>query len=57
MPEYVYSNSPHPIGTIERLADGRWRASTRHTLIGHFPDREAAFEALHAALEQIHDNE
>jgi hypothetical protein len=48
---YVYvGDSPHPAGTAERQPDGRWRASTRHKLIGHFPDRDSAVEAVHEAL-------
>jgi hypothetical protein len=49
--EYIYSDGPHPIGTVEQLADDRWRASTRHTPLGCFPDRDSAIEAVHATLD------
>ncbi len=51
-PTYVYSDGPHPIGTVERVGD-RWRASTRHTLLGiEFPDRKSAVEAVHETLDR-----
>jgi hypothetical protein len=52
-PVYIYgSDSVHPIGTIELLPSGRWRAATRSLLIGStFADRYEAAEAVHIAVE------
>jgi hypothetical protein len=48
---YVYEGV-HVAGTVERLANGCWRASTRHQLLGtDYPDRDSAIEAVHAALD------
>jgi hypothetical protein len=52
MTRYVYADDGvHPIGTVEQIDDGRWRASTRHRLLGHFETRDEAVEAVHAALD------
>jgi hypothetical protein len=49
---YVYVDGVHCAGTVERMADGRWRASTRHALLGtDFPDRASAIGAVHAAID------
>jgi hypothetical protein len=49
---YVYSGQ-HVAGTVERVAANRWRASTRHALLGaDYHNREAALAALHAALDR-----
>ena len=45
---YVYSDGPHPIGTVSLVGDC-WRASTRHELLGYFDTRDEAIEAVHAA--------
>lgn len=55
MIEYVYdpdASERHAIGTVERLANGFWRASTRRVLIGStFADRDEAIAAVHNALD------
>lgn len=49
---YVYSGQ-HVAGTVERMAANRWRAATRHALLGtDYPNREAALAALYTALDR-----
>jgi hypothetical protein len=51
VPISVYSEWPHPVGSVEQVGDNKWCASTRHALLGHFLDRESAIEPLHAAID------
>jgi hypothetical protein len=36
---------------VELQPDGKWRASTRRALLGHFEDRDSAVAAIHAVLD------
>ena len=45
---YVYSDSVHPIGTVQMVGDC-WRASTRHELLVFYESRDEAIEAVHEA--------
>jgi hypothetical protein len=49
---FVYGDGPHPLGTVERLANGRWRASTKRLMLDStYSGREEALEALHRVLD------